>query len=74
MQEYPDLRLRLHNSGDIEFSTLFTNQSLNSISNIEAMDKLRAKSEDGDALKGYHDQLHALLSVQVQAIEQLIAL
>lgn len=73
---FPQLSLSQHNSADLGFSSLLSARGFISCNNIEAVDKLKAETpaESKAPLVELHERLHALLEVQIQAIESLIEL
>jgi hypothetical protein len=74
MGDYPELSLSIHNSGSIDFSTIFTRRAYITLNNITAIDKLKSTVDNKSVLIGYHEQVHALLEVQIRALENLIQL
>jgi len=75
MATYPELALTLHSNPGLDFSELLGGKrSYVTISNIEAIDKLKDVQADKSTLRSYHEHVHALLEVQVRAVEDLIQL
>ena len=72
--DYEVLKLSRHNASEENFLSIFSDDAFISTSNLRAIDKLKNTQENKAVLRGHHEKLHALLEVQIQALDSLIAL
>ena len=74
MEKYPQLHLIKHDSDHSSLSVHYENRSRRSMDNLTALDKVKGEQENPEELRDYHEQLHDLLDVQVQALNNLCQL
>jgi len=76
MEEFPELKLEMHNVSTQNYLSIFSvsGRAWLSVTNIETIDRLKSQVEDKTALRDYHEKLHALVEVQCQALESLVNL
>jgi hypothetical protein len=74
MQDYEGLSLIRHRNTADSILSVFTSRAFISIKNIQSIDKLKDTVDDKSNLRSYHEQLHALLEAQVQALKGMVEL